>query len=51
MHEALSAAMAGKYDNALGFIGGPPPMVDAVLRTLIVEGQLAPTSIRYDKFG
>lgn len=51
VHEALSAAMAGKYDNALGFIGGPPPMVDVVLRTLIVEGQLAPTSIRYDKFG
>ncbi|WP_333792962.1 2Fe-2S iron-sulfur cluster binding domain-containing protein [Hyphomicrobium sp.] len=50
VHEAMSAAMSGLYDNDLAFIGGPPPMVDAVLRTLIVEGQLTPASIRYDKF-
>lgn len=50
VHEALSREMAGRYDNALAFIGGPVPMVDAVLRTLIAEGQLPPTSIRYDKF-
>lgn len=50
VHEALSKEMAGRYDNALAFIGGPVPMVDAVLRTLIAEGQLPPTSIRYDKF-
>lgn len=50
VHEAASRAMAGKYDNMVGYVAGPPPMVDAALRVLIAEGKLPPADIRYDKF-
>lgn len=51
VHEVMSKAMAGRYDNTLAFVGGPPPMVDGALRVFMTEGGLPPTSIRYDKFG
>ncbi len=50
VHEAASRAMAGRYDNAIGYVAGPPPMVDASLRVLIAEGKLPVSDIRYDKF-
>jgi toluene monooxygenase electron transfer component len=51
VHTAMSSSMAGRYENALAYLAGPPPMVDAVLRVLISEGQLSSQAIRYDKFG
>jgi toluene monooxygenase electron transfer component len=51
VHTAMTASLAGRYQNSLAYLAGPPPMVDAVLRALISEGQLSPQSIRYDKFG
>jgi toluene monooxygenase electron transfer component len=51
VHTAVASSMAGRYQNALGYLAGPPPMVDAALRVLISEGQLSPQAIRYDKFG
>jgi toluene monooxygenase electron transfer component len=51
VHTAMASSMAGRYQNALGYLAGPPPMVDAALRVLISEGQLSPQAIRYDKFG
>ena len=48
--EATAQAMAGHYDNVVGFVAGPPPMVDAALRLLIREARLPPQFIRYDKF-
>jgi toluene monooxygenase electron transfer component len=51
VHLAMSMAMAGRYQNTLAYLAGPPPMVDAALRTLISEGQLSAQDIRYDKFG
>ena len=50
VHEAASRAMAGRYDNAIGYVAGPPPMVDASLRVLVAEGKLPVSDIRYDKF-
>ncbi|NNE22066.1 MAG: 2Fe-2S iron-sulfur cluster binding domain-containing protein [Rhizobiales bacterium] len=50
VHEAASRAMTGKFDNMVGYVAGPPPMVDAALRVLIAEGKLPPADIRYDKF-
>ena len=50
VHEAASRAMAGKYDNMIGYVAGPPPMVDASLRVLVAEGKLPVSDIRYDKF-
>ncbi len=43
--------MAGKYDNVVAFVAGPPPMVDGALRMLIMEARLPAKDIRYDKFG
>lgn len=50
VHEAASRAMAGLYDNMIGYVAGPPPMVDASLRVLVAEGKLPVSDIRYDKF-
>ena len=50
VHEAASQGMAGKFNNVVGYVAGPPPMVDASLRLLIAEGRLPPADIRYDKF-
>lgn len=33
------------------FVAGPPPMVDAAMRMLVIEFKISPTEIRYDKFG
>ncbi len=51
VHEAASRAMAGRYEAPLGYVAGPPPMVDAAIRLLITEGKLPVSDIRYDKFG
>lgn len=51
VHAVAAAAMAGKYDNVVAFVAGPPPMVDGALRMLIMEARLPAKDIRYDKFG
>ncbi len=33
------------------FVAGPPPMVNATMRALMVDGKISPTEIRYDRFG
>jgi toluene monooxygenase electron transfer component len=48
--DATAQAMAGRYDNMVGFVAGPPSMVDGALRLLIKEAHLPPQFIRYDKF-
>ncbi len=50
VHEAASRAMVGNYDDVIGYVAGPPPMVDASLRVLVAEGKLPVSDIRYDKF-
>ena len=37
--------------NSMAYIAGPPPMVDAALRDLLMESGYTPDQIRYDKFG
>lgn len=51
VHMAASARMAGRYENLVAYVAGPPPMVDGALRMLILEARLPGTDIRYDKFG
>ena len=48
--DVAAQAMAGHGDNHVGFVAGPPPMVDATLRLLIRDVRLSPQFIRYDKF-
>lgn len=50
VHAVASERMAGKYDNMIGYVAGPPPMVDGALRVLVLEARLPGPDIRYDKF-
>jgi len=50
VHEVAARVMKGRYDEVMAYIAGPPPMVDGALRVLI-EAELSPASIRFDKFG
>ena len=50
VHEAASRLLGATSDDAIGFVAGPPPMVDAAIRMLITEAGLTPNRIRYDKF-
>ncbi|MBU2580174.1 MAG: 2Fe-2S iron-sulfur cluster binding domain-containing protein [Alphaproteobacteria bacterium] len=37
-------------ERTIGFVAGPPPMVDGAIRVLLSEAKLPPSRIRYDKF-
>lgn len=50
VHEAASRLINGSSDNTLGFVAGPPPMVDGAIRVLLTDAGLTPRRIRYDKF-
>ncbi|HYB40616.1 MAG TPA: 2Fe-2S iron-sulfur cluster-binding protein [Candidatus Methylomirabilis sp.] len=50
VHAVAGQAMRGRFDNVRAYAAGPPPMVDATLRMLLVEGKLRSHDIRYDKF-
>lgn len=50
VHEVAGQAMAGRYDDVMAYVAGPPPMVDGAIRTLLTQG-LGRMAIRYDKFG
>jgi toluene monooxygenase electron transfer component len=49
VHEVATKTMNGRYGDAIAFVAGPPPMVDATIRGLIIGG-MATKDIRYDKF-
>lgn len=50
VHESTMRHMAGRWENVMAYLAGPPPMVDATLRALVMEAKLTPAAIRYDKF-
>lgn len=50
VHSVAGERMAGAWNDPTAFVAGPPPMVDAALRMLIVEARLPASRIRYDKF-
>jgi toluene monooxygenase electron transfer component len=50
VHDVAARAMNGLYDNTMTYVAGPPVMVDAAIRALIVGG-VPISDIRYDKFG
>ncbi len=50
VHRVAGDRMKGHYDNVRAYAAGPPIMVDATLRMLLVEGRLRRDDIRYDKF-
>ncbi len=50
VHAVAAERMKGRFENVRAYAAGPPPMVDATLRMLLLEGKLKPDNIRYDKF-
>ena len=50
VHEAARQCQLDKT-NTMAYIAGPPPMVEAALKDLLVEAGYTPDQIRYDKFG
>ena len=48
VHELISESRADA--NTMAFIAGPPPMVDASIRELLVSKEFDTERIRYDKF-
>jgi toluene monooxygenase electron transfer component len=52
VHEiGLARAIALRDCKPVHFLAGPPLMVDAAMRGLVVEAKISPTEIRYDRFG
>lgn len=50
VHEAVARGLGGHPGNTMAFVAGPPAMVDATLRVLMIKGRLPPARIRFDKF-
>jgi toluene monooxygenase electron transfer component len=50
VHAVASRHMQGKFHDVRAYAAGPPPMVEATLRMLVVDGRLRANDIRYDKF-
>jgi toluene monooxygenase electron transfer component len=50
VHAVAGEHMKGKFATVRAYAAGPPPMVNATLRMLLLEGRLKSTDIRYDKF-
>jgi len=50
VHDVAARHMKGKYQNIRAYVAGPPPAVDAAIRSLIVEAKLTTDNIVYDKF-
>jgi len=50
VHAVAAECMQGRFENVRAYAAGPPRMVDATLRMLLVQGKLRPDNIRYDKF-
>jgi toluene monooxygenase electron transfer component len=46
----MGHAMVGRFDGVLAYLAGPPQMVDAAMRLLVLQGKVPPARIRYDKF-
>ncbi len=51
VHDVASNGIEPVSDTTLGYVAGPPPMVDGAIRVLIIKAEMSPQNIRYDKFG
>ncbi|RXF70966.1 2Fe-2S iron-sulfur cluster-binding protein [Hansschlegelia zhihuaiae] len=52
VHDVVRSGLSSiSADRPICFVAGPPPMVDATMRMLVVEGKVSPAEIRFDRFG
>ncbi|MFL1874778.1 2Fe-2S iron-sulfur cluster-binding protein [Hansschlegelia beijingensis] len=51
-HEVVRADLSAiAAERPIVFVAGPPPMVDATMRMLVMEAKVSPAEIRFDRFG
>lgn len=50
VHDVVARGLPGPAANTMAFLAGPPPMVDATRRVMMLKARLPPSRIRYDKF-
>lgn len=50
IHEVAKRALGASPADTMVYVAGPPPMVDATLRMLLLELKHSGANIRYDKF-
>ncbi len=50
VHEVVARSSAGDTANTMAFLAGPPAMVDATMRTMMLKWRLPASRIRFDKF-
>lgn len=50
VHELLGRHMAGDWSAHEYYLAGPPPMTETVVRLLMVDHQVPPAQIHYDRF-
>jgi toluene monooxygenase electron transfer component len=50
VHECASRQLQGKFSECEFYLAGPPPMVDAVRRMLVLEQHVPVERIHYDRF-
>ena len=51
VHDVALPQLPEGAPNTLIYLAGPPPMVDACIRNLVIDQQVPAQQIRYDKFG
>jgi toluene monooxygenase electron transfer component len=50
VHDVVGRDLAQGGANTMAFLAGPPAMVDATMRVVMLKGRLPPSRIRFDKF-
>ena len=50
VHDVVGRDLEGGSDNTMAFLAGPPAMVDATMRVVMLKGRLPPSRIRFDRF-
>jgi len=50
VHEVVGRNLPGPAENTMAFLAGPPAMVEATLRVVMLKGRVPPSRIRFDKF-
>jgi toluene monooxygenase electron transfer component len=52
VHEVLRRSLEARAKpEAIHFLAGPPAMVDAAMRMLVIDAKVSPGEIRFDRFG
>lgn len=50
VHEFIAGKLSAPLDSYEYYLAGPPPMIEAAVRLLMIEGKVAATQIHFDRF-